>query len=181
MAKFFIRFVAGFAIGGVLLILVRLWAKKSARTAPISDNSPGKAYRLVDSTKQKKVRARRIFISHSWQLSSRDYYLFLKNLRDIRSIYNHSIPRKKARRARRKDLHDVFRRQMLWCSKIFVLADKDLPLNSYVLAEMDIASELGKEIIAIQPDIYHPVPHFIRRRAHHIIANNVHEIKRVLG
>lgn len=70
---------------------------------------------------------------------------------------------------------------MIWCSKVFVLADKELPLDSYVLAEMDIAAELGKEIIAIQPDPFYPVPHFIRRRAHCIIANDAHEIKRVLG
>jgi hypothetical protein len=178
MAKIFTRFIVGI----VLFILVRLWIKNTSRTVITPNNNLTKTRRSVDSTKQKPLRARRIFISHSWQLSSRDYYAFVKNLRAIRFIYNHSIPRKKARHVRDdEDLHNVFRKQMLWCSKIFVLADRDLPFDSYVLAEMDIASELGKEIIAIQPNIYHPIPHFIRRRAHHIIANDVREIKRVLG
>jgi len=182
MSKYFLRLIAGFAIGVVLFILVRLWTKNAVRTIPITNSSLRKSHRLVDIAKQKPLRAKRIFISHSWELSSSDYHSFLKNLRTIRSIYNHSIPRKKARHVRGvEELYDVFRRQILWCSKVFILADKSLPLDSYVLAEMDIASELGKEIIAIQPDICHPVPHFIRRRAHHIIANNVHEIRRVLG
>lgn len=177
MIKIFTRAICVFT----LCLLIYRWIRHFSNSTLKYVNDSNQSSRLANKPKRNNLRARRIFISHSWHLSSHDYKLLLKNLRNIRKIYNHSIPRKNARHFRdAEDLHDIFRRQILWCSKVFVLADKELPLDSYVLTEMEIAAELGKEIIAIQPNPLHSVPPFIRRRAHHIISNDAREIKRIL-
>lgn len=172
MNKLFIKTISIITI----IILVYRWAKRLKRInrgATPRTNSQRKPVRHTASANRWKSRARRIFISHSWSLSSRDYKELAIKLRGAHLVYDHSIPKKKKRAVRSdEELRCVFRNQLLWCSKVFVLADKDLPANGHVVMELDVAAELGKEIIAIQPNDKWEVPDFIRRRAHRVINNN---------
>jgi hypothetical protein len=157
-------------------ILLYRWInrlERLSRGSTIRQAPKNQAIRKPADSKRWKSRARRIFISHSWRLSSRDYKELASKLRSVHLVYDHSIPKRKKRIVRsEEELRDIFRKQLLWCSKVFVLADKDLPANGHVAMELDVAAELGKEIIAIQPNDQWAVPDFIRQRAHHIIANN---------
>lgn len=130
----------------------------------------------------RRIPKRRIFISHSWEKGTYDYNLFMKKLRNDKvDVYNHSIPMNNSfDENRRKELENIFRNQMVYCSKVFVLASKGLKANSYVRTEMRIARELNKEIIAVKPYGQKGVPDFVRRNSDRIINNRVDSIKKVL-
>lgn len=172
MNKFLVKLITIITLG----ILLFRWISRLKRLSRLSNkcHAPEKrAAHPTASPKQWKYRARRIFISHSWRLSSRDYQDLANKLKSVHLVYDHSIPKRKKRPIHNEEeLRDVFRNQLLWCSKVFVLADKSLPSNGHVVMELDVAAELGKEIIAIQPNSQWAVPDFIRQRAHRIIANN---------
>lgn len=117
-------------------------------------------------------RAKRIFISHSWRLSSHSYREIAAKFKRAANIYNHSIPQHKARPiASTESIRTLFHNQLLWCSKVFVVAHQDLSPTGYVAMELDVAAELGKEIIAIQPAQCTIVPRFIQQCAHRIISD----------
>jgi len=102
-------------------------------------------------------------------------------LKSINLVYDHSIPKRKKRAVHStEELLYTFRNQLLWCSKVFVLADKNLPADGHVAMELELAAELGKEIIAIQPNDQWAVPDFIRQRAHRIIANDITSLLKCL-
>jgi hypothetical protein len=176
MNKFLIKLITIISLGILLFHLVsrlkRLNWLSNKRYGTEKRNAQPKS-----SSKQCKARARRIFISHSWRLSTRDYQDLAAKLKSVHLVYDHSIPRRKKRPVHsEEELRDIFRNQLLWCSKVFVLADKNLPSNGHVVMELDVAAELGKEIIAIQPNSQWAVPNFIRQRAHRIIANNTNSL-----
>lgn len=125
---------------------------------------------------------RRIFISHSWKESSDDYALLKEKINNQEiKIYDHSIPVNKAFNEKRvKELEKIFRKQMVYCSKIFVLAHSKIKKESFVMTEIKIAKEMKKEIIAIKPYGQRGIPQFIRRKADKVIANNIESIKKVL-
>ncbi|NHF59987.1 hypothetical protein FK220_011585 [Flavobacteriaceae bacterium TP-CH-4] len=131
---------------------------------------------------KEKVPQRRVFISHSWKKGSLDYEKLIKKIKKEKIlIYNHSIPTDKAFDERKKkELEKIFRKQMIYCSKVFVLANKGLRSDSYVQTEIRIAKELGKEIIAVKPVGQKGIPYFIRNKADKIIANKINSIKKVL-
>lgn len=172
MNKFLIKIIS---VATIIILLYR-WAKRLKRVnrrVTSHTNFERKPVRRTARSKRWQSRARRIFISHSWSLSSRDYRELAIKLRGAHLVYDHSIPKRKKRAVRsNEELRCVFRNQLLWCSKVFVLADKDLPANGHVVMELDVAAELGKEIIAIQPNDKWEVPEFIRRRAHRVITND---------
>jgi hypothetical protein len=120
-----------------------------------------------------RPRARRIFISHSWRLSSYSYQEISNKLTlEGAAIYNHSIPKYKARLIQpTESIRTLFRKQLLWCSKVFVLAHPELSPAGYVAMELEVAAELGKEIIAIQSNRHASIPQFIRRYANCVISD----------
>jgi len=123
-------------------------------------------------------RARRIFISHSWRLSSRSYQEITRKLSQAgAAIYNHSIPKHKARPIHPKEsMRMLFRKQLLWCSKVFVVTHPKLLPSGYVAMELEVAAELGKEVIAIQPHHCPGIPPFIQRYADRIISDRQAEL-----
>ena len=132
--------------------------------------------------KQNKTPQRRIFISHSWKKGSEDYNSLINKLTDADiSFYNHSIPLDRAFDENKKEeLEKIFRKQMIYCSKVFVLATRGIKSDTFVMTEIKIAKSLKKEIIAVKPHGQKGIPDFIRRNASKIISNNINSIKEVL-
>lgn len=132
--------------------------------------------------KEKKPSQRRIFISHSWKKGSDDYYQLINKLSEASiPFYNHSIPFDKAfDENKKKELEKIFRDQMIYCSKIFVLANRGIKSDTFVMTEIKIAKSLKKEIIAIKPYGQRGIPDFIRKNASKIISNNINSITEVL-
>jgi len=130
----------------------------------------------------RKLPQRRIFVSHSWKKASDDYQSFVYKLKKENiPFYNHSIPIYRAFDENRiKKLEDKFRKQMIYCSKIYVLATRGLRKNTYVMTEIKIAKELGKEIIAVKPYGQKGIPNFIRINSTKIIGNDIRSIKESL-
>ena len=135
-----------------------------------------------DDNSNEEIPQRRIFISHSWQKSSTEYHKFITKLKfgEV-GHYNHSIPEENAFDAtKRKELEEIFRGQIVNCSKIFVLATKGINSKSYVGLELQIAKELRKEIIAVKPHGQEDIPAFIKKYADFTISNNIKSIKKIL-
>lgn len=159
-------------------IAYRLWRSKRRPKRNQGSNRMGS---LPAKSNRFKQRARRIFISHSWKLGSYDYQRLVSKLRNEGLVYNHSIPKRKARPYLSvEELRNTFRKQLLWCSKVFVLAHKDLAPDGFVAMELEVANELNKEIIAIRPVAHQPVPSFIQRHATKIIDNNMTALVRAI-
>lgn len=131
---------------------------------------------------KEKTPQRRIFISHSWKKGSYDYEKLIEKIRVEKiPIYNHSIPANKAfDETRKRELEKIFRKQMVYCSKVFVLATRGLKDNTFVRTEIKIAKEMKKEVIAIKPIGQKGIPGFIKRNADRIISNKIDSIKKVL-
>lgn len=133
-------------------------------------------------TAEEKSIPRRIFISHSWKKGSEDYLAIKKKLKDHGiKIYDHSIPEFKAfDENKRNKLEQIFRNQMVYCSKVLVLGNSGIERDSFVMTEIKIAKELNKEIIAIKPYGQNSIPQFIRQNSTRIISNNINSIKEIL-
>ncbi|KAB7725847.1 hypothetical protein F5984_25500 [Rudanella paleaurantiibacter] len=128
-----------------------------------------------------QIQRKRLFISHSWKLSSSDYRKFVSKLKYETNFYNHSIPQNKAFNTwDKEELREIFRQQMAGCQKIFVLAHSSLRKNSYVGVELEIASSMGKQIIAVKPYGQQAIPTFIKKYATEVISNNITSIIRVV-
>ena len=127
---------------------------------------------------EEDIPARRIFISHSWNKGGNEYMKFVKKLeKENIAFYNHSIPSNKALSANSKrQLEIKFRKKMIYCSKIFVLANSGISNNSFVKMEIEIAKSLGKQIIAVKPNGQYSIPSFISRNASKVISNNITSI-----
>lgn len=135
-----------------------------------------------DDNSKEEIPQRRIFISHSWQKSTTEYNKFISKLKfgDV-GHYNHSIPEENAfDTTKKKELEEIFRGQIINCSKVFVLATKGINSKSYVGIELEIAKELGKDIIAVKPHGQEDIPPFIKKYADFTISNNIKSIKKIL-
>lgn len=139
-------------------------------------------HRIFQSNGTNKKAKRRIFISHSWNKASKDYNSFLRRLKQEKlEVYDHSIPINKAfDSSSKKELHDIFRKQMFYCSKIFVLAHNEIKKDSFVGSEIAIAQQLGKKIIAVKPIGQKGLPYFIKNKADVVISNRIDLLKKVL-
>jgi hypothetical protein len=136
---------------------------------------------IVSNRGEIAIKKSRLFISHSWQYSTKEYKNFISKLKYEEDFYNHSIPEDKAFSQWEPDkLRAIFRRQMSGCQKIFVLAHRNVKKESYVGIELEITAELGKEIIAVKPYGQYGVPSFIRKHSNQVISNNITSITRVL-
>ena len=69
---------------------------------------------------------------------------------------------------------------MIYCSKIYVLATRGLRKNTYVMTEIKIAKELGKEIITVKPYGQKGIPNFIRINSTEFIGNDIRSIRESL-
>jgi hypothetical protein len=132
--------------------------------------------------KQNTTPQRRIFISHSWKKGSDDYSSLIDKLSNAKiPYYNHSIPLNKAfDESNIKELEKIFRKQIVYCSKVFVLATRGIKDNTFVMTEIKIAKSLKKEIIAVKPYGQKGIPDFIRRNSNKVISNNINSIREAL-
>ena len=136
---------------------------------------------IYDSYRNSRIPMRRIFISHSWKKGSRDYLLLTDKLKKQKiKFYNHSIPIDNAfDENKRKELEKIFRKQMVYCSKVFVLANSGIKKDSFVMTEIRIAKEMKKKIIAVKPYGQNKIPSFIKRNADKVISNNIESLKKI--
>jgi MTH538 TIR-like domain (DUF1863) len=129
-----------------------------------------------------KIEYRRIYICHSYYDSS-SYNKLAKKLKMTEDfkVFNHSIPISKKRDTKDKEeLREVFRQQMAGCSHVFVLASPDLPRKSYVKIELEVAKELGKEVIAVTDRYQYSIPPFIKKLSDKIVTNDTRNLKKQL-
>ena len=130
---------------------------------------------LFGSGKSKGVTPR-VFISHSWDYDN-DYKTLVKRF-DYYGFeyYNHSIPEEKALdEISSRKIENGIRNKMRGCSKVLVLAGNYA--NKYwIKKEVQIANELGKEIIAIRPWGNSVVPDYLKKDADVILGFNAKSI-----
>lgn len=95
-----------------------------------------------------------LFISHSWAYS--DAYDRLVNLLDSGSDFeykNYSVPKDDPVHDAKYDykLKDAIKRQMQPTSCVLILAGVYSTYSKWINVEIDLAQEMGKKIIAIEP------------------------------
>ncbi|MDI9876596.1 TIR domain-containing protein [Flectobacillus rivi] len=165
-------FLIPLALGGGL-ILHNLKKKKIA-----SDKEDTVAIEKEDI----RIEYRRIYICHSFDDSS----LYEKLARKLKfteeyKIFNHSIPKNKRRNTQSdEELRVIFRQQMSGCTHVFVLASPDIPKKSYVKMELEVAQELGKEIVAVTGRNQFKIPPFIRKMSNVLVTNDTRNLKKQL-
>lgn len=97
-----------------------------------------------------------LFISHSWKYSN-DYDRLEDLLREYSyfSFKNYSVPKKDPLDINGKNYESKLRSaiadQMRLCSCVLVIAGKYVSYSDSIDMELDIAIEMGKPIIAIEP------------------------------
>lgn len=94
----------------------------------------------------------RIFISHSWKHYS-DHSRLLDGLRGLgHTIYDHSVPNVNPLPANTdKELYEGLRRQIQGSSVVLLMARPGVERHPWMQAEVKIASDLGKPILAVRP------------------------------
>ena len=95
-----------------------------------------------------------LFISHAWTYS--DAYEKLVALVDSDAYFvykNYSVPKNDPIHNARYDyqLKEAIRNQMKYASCVLILAGVYSTYSKWINIEIDIANELGKKIIAIEP------------------------------
>lgn len=95
-----------------------------------------------------------IFISHSWSYS--DYYDKLKSLLDSESsLYyrDYSVPKDAPIHNAKNDreLRSAIKNQMQHASCVLILAGVYSTYSKWINIEINLAQEMGKRIIAIEP------------------------------
>ncbi|MCC6448439.1 MAG: TIR domain-containing protein [Chitinophagaceae bacterium] len=135
-----------------------------------------KLFEFLFGSDNEKEPTRRIFISHSWDYD-KDYKTLIRNFNNYGfEYYNHSIPEEKAldEQTTRK-IENGIRNKIRGCSKVLVLAG-DYANNFWIKKEVKIASEMGKEIIAIRPWNTTSIPSYIKNEADIIVGFNTKTI-----
>jgi len=97
-----------------------------------------------------------LFISHSWKYSD-DYNRLVEKLKDYSyfTFRNYSVPSKDPLDISGKNYEAKLRRaiedQMRQCSVVLVIAGKYVSYSDSIEMELDIAKEMEKPILAIEP------------------------------
>lgn len=97
-----------------------------------------------------------LFISHSWKYSD-DYDRLVEKLKDYSyfTFRNYSVPSKDPLDISGKNYEAKLRRaiedQMRQCSVVLVIAGKYVSYSDSIEMELDIAMEMEKPILAIEP------------------------------
>lgn len=97
-----------------------------------------------------------LFISHSWKYSN-DYDRLVEKLKGYSyfTFKNYSVPSKDPIDINgnyyKKKLREAIENQMRLCSIIVVIAGKYTSYSDSIDMELDVAIEMGKPILAIEP------------------------------
>lgn len=123
---------------------------------------------LFDDWEDDEV-APRLFISHSWNYD-RDYWDLLNKFEQNNfRFYNHSIDNLSPNNINAKQIEENITRKMRGCSKVIVLAGP-YSENYWIKKEIDIANQLGKEVIAVRPWKQPYIPRYIEKHATKVIG-----------
>lgn len=130
---------------------------------------------LFGSSKDKS-KMPRVFISHSWDYD-KDYRTLVKRFNHYGfEYYNHSIPEEKATdEETSREIEYGIRNKIKGCSKVLVLAG-NYANNYWIKKEVQIANEMGKEVIAIRPWGNTSVPSYLNSNADKIVGFNTKSI-----
>jgi hypothetical protein len=155
-----------FVVGGAILIGYLLQKLFEFLFGPDKPTKSGKFGKVMP----------RVFISHSWDKAQHyntlikrfDYYNF--------EFYNHSIPEDRALDvATSLKIENGIRNKMRGCSKVLILAG-DYANNYWIKKEVQIAKEMGKEVIAIKPYGADSIPTYLKNDADRIVGFNAKSI-----
>ena len=122
-----------------------------------------------------------LFISHSWAYS--DAYEKLINLLDSAdnfSYKNYSVPKDDPIHNAKYDyqLKAAIREQMKYASCVLILAGVYASYSKWIKIEFELAQELGKKIIAIQPWAAQRTSLVVKNAADEIVGWNTSSIVR---
>ncbi|XOQ45171.1 MAG: DUF1863 domain-containing protein [Clostridium sp.] len=113
-----------------------------------------------------------LFISHSWAYS--DAYDRLINLLNADSSFNYknySVPKDNPIHNAQNDyqLKDAIRKQMQYASCVLILAGVYSTYSKWINIEIQLAQEMGKKIIAIEPWGAEKTSVIVKRTANKIV------------
>ncbi|MEN8342594.1 TIR domain-containing protein [Acinetobacter baumannii] len=118
-----------------------------------------------------------LFLSHSWKYDKE--YQNLVNLLDRQvggsfSYKNYSVPKDDPIHNAPNDrlLKEAIKSQMIKCSNIIILAGVYSSYSKWINIEIELAKEMGKKIIAVQPYQSERTSEIVKRNADHIVAWN---------
>ncbi|MDD3085361.1 MAG: TIR domain-containing protein [Candidatus ainarchaeum sp.] len=125
-----------------------------------------------------------LFISHSWSYS--DTYENLYKLLDKADYFfykNYSIPKDdpliikaKSNYLYQRELRDKITEQMKYASVVLILAGVYSSYSDSINMEIDVAQELGKPIIAIEPWASERTSKIVKDNADEIVSWNTSSI-----
>lgn len=98
-----------------------------------------------------------LFISHSWRYN--EQYENLTNLLERRGYFSfrdYSVPKNdpiriQGEKAYKKKLREGIENQMRFCDVVILIAGKYVTYSDSIQMELEIATEMGKPILAIRP------------------------------
>lgn len=120
-----------------------------------------------------------LFISHSWTYS--DAYDKLLNLLDEANNFdykNYSVPKDDPIHDadNTKELKEAIREQMKHASCVLILAGVYATYSKWINIEIDLANEMGKKIIAVEPWGAERTSKVVKDNADHIVKWNTSSI-----
>ena len=116
-----------------------------------------------------------IFISHSWSYSDQYQGLVrLLNNAEYFSYKNYSVPKDDPihNASNKYELKEAIRNQMQYASCIIILAGVYSTYSKWINIEIELAKEMGKKIIAVQPWGANRTSDIVKKSADEIVAWN---------
>lgn len=125
------------------------------------------------------MRTFNLFISHSWAYS--DSYEKLIGLLEKRSYFdfkNYSVPKDDPihTNGTDKQLNQAILQKMQPCSAVLILAGVYASYSKWIAKEIDIANQLEKPIIAIQPWASEKTSQVVKDSAEQIVGWNTDSV-----
>lgn len=124
-----------------------------------------------------------LFISHSWTYS--DQYIGLVRLLDANPYFsykNYSVPKNDPihNAPYQYQLKEAIRRQMQPASCVIILAGVYSSYSKWINIEIELAKEMGKRIIAVEPWGSSRTSAMVKNAAHEIVGWNSASIIRAI-
>lgn len=116
-----------------------------------------------------------LFLSHSWKYDSEYKNLIAlldKQKGDDFSYSNYSVPKDDPIHDAPNDkkLKEAIKAQMVKCSNIIILAGVYSTYSKWINIEIELAKEMGKKIIAVQPYQAERTSTKVKENADHIVG-----------
>ena len=124
-----------------------------------------------------------IFISHSWKYNDQyDALIRLFNSAPYFSYKDYSVPKNDPihNAPNQYQLKEAIRRQMQPASCVIILAGVYSTCSKWINIEIDLAKEMGKRIIAVEPWGSQRTSMVVKSAAHEIVGWNTASIVRAI-